>query len=447
MKRILLLLLVSLMLLLVLISCNEADKKDTSTDTDSQIIDTGTDNQQKKIEKITDFPNLTGLEQNAEKIEITYLAGGEYRQLTVTEEQSLSIIMKSIFESEIKNVGELIPPGADSFRLDIVSGGSEYVVSECMLYNGSYYEIFGNIDKALENALFPPNEYIVNGCQNSLNTTKIDTHKYYEPIKLGNYIGESVPSEENNGHDFREGLYYEAVWDYEKALTLFSDTSALSEKLFEDYYIFVIGMHIATGLPYDVYGFYDLYFDGDLGVAKISFDGKDGFGVTEACSVHNFYLKIPKSDHRYTWLDRSTGKLDWKFNTEEYFDYYATYKANTDYAINEGTAWLLTSKEEINEFGNYYGIPSLSNFKNESSYLLLVYMRVPCFNCLAGFKDLHIDTDSAYITVEKNEAECINASEYYFVGIKISKTAAPNKISPSPEVAVLIELNKIEYIK
>ena len=53
-----------------------------------------------------------------------------------------------------------------------------------MLYNCSYYEIFGNIDKALENDLFPPNEYIVNGCQNSLNTTKIDMHKYYEPIKL-----------------------------------------------------------------------------------------------------------------------------------------------------------------------------------------------------------------------------------------------------------------------
>ena len=438
----------SLILLAMLASCNiNPPDTDTEEGTDSQIIDTSTDNQQKNIETITDFPALAGMQENAEKIKITYYVKGEYKELTVTNEQDISSIMKSLLECEIKEVGKEIPPGSGYFRLDITSGGKEFIISQCMLYGESYYELLGDIGEVLDNLVFPPNEYVVNGWPNSMNTTRIDKRAYYEPIKLGSYIGESVPSDENNGHGFNNGLYYEVVGDYEKAITLFSDTSAINEQLFEDYYIFVIGMHIETGLPYDVFGFYDLYFDYDLGIAKIQFDGRSGFDVTEACSVHNYYLKIPKGDYyRYVWQERSTGKLDWNFNEDEYHDYWSSYEITAEHTLENGTSFILTTAEEIKELGDYYGIKTLSHW-NKDNYLLLVYMNYPCYSCFVGFKDFHTDGENVYVTIEKNGCEYSHSEKYALIGIEIPKGKVPIEIQPCSRVIVLIEQNEKQYIK
>jgi len=451
MKRILSLILVSIMLLLVLISCGNEVDTDTETDTDSQIIDTSTDNQQKNIETITDFPALAVMQENAEKIKITYYVKGEYKKLTVTNEQDISSIMKSLLECEIKEVGKEIPPGSGYFRLDITSSGKEFIVSQCMLYSGSYYEIRGDIDEVLENLVFPPNEYIANGCQNSLNTTRIDMHKYYEPISLGGYIGTSVPSEENNGHDFEEGLYYEVIGDYEKALTLFTDTSALDEKLFEDYFIFAMGIHIATGLPYDIYGFYNLYFDGYLDVAKISLDGKDGFNVTEACSVHSFYIKVPKTDsYRYTWLEKNTGKIDWDFNTDEYYDMWSRFEVTEPIPVSEGTSWVLSSREQVAEFAEYYGI-KLSLWDqlviDNDSYIVVVCMKNWCYGCFVGFKDFHSDGENVYLTYEKNSCSANHEdNELSLMYFTVSKSNIATAISQNPTVNVLVEENAKKHI-
>ncbi len=446
MKRILSLILVSIMLLTMLISCKDEKDTDTNTDTDSQITDTGTDSKQKKIEKITDFPELENMQRTANKIELNYTLDESFYERTIEDEAEIEALMSLIFESTFENAEEI----SGSYRLTITQEDKEFIVCECMEYNGIYYQMKGSINDEIEFYAIPVKEYL-KGTPNKLDATYKDIKEYYEPISLGGYIGTSVPSEENNGHDFEEGLYYEVIGDYEKALTLFTDTSALDEKLFEDYFIFAMGIHIATGLPYDIYGFYNLYFDDYLDVAKISLDGKDGFDVTEACSVHNFYIKVPKTDsYRYTWLEKNTGKIDWDFNTDEYYDMWSRFETNTPITVSEGTSWVLSSREQVVEFAEYYGI-KLSMWDqiviNDSSYIVVVCMKNWCYGCFVGFKNFHSDGENAYITYEKNGCSANHEdNELSLMYFTVSKSNIATVISQNPTVKVLVEENVKKYI-
>ncbi len=454
MKKFISIILMLFALLFVLASCNDTND---ITDTNSQIIDTDSDslssdidNKQAEIEKITDLPSLKEMTENADSIDISYKANGKFTQMTITEPEYIDIIMKAVLESDLKKVGATIPTGGDSYRLDIRDRESVFVVTECILHNGEYYKLRGNIVEALNYAMNPPNKYLVNGCENSIKPTSIDICSYYKSLRLGNYIGDSVPSKRNNGHDFELGIYYELVFDYERAKTVFSDLSELNERFFKNYYILVMGAHIPTGMHYDIKGFYDFYFDNDLNVAKISFDGQIGFDVTEACSIHTYFLKIPKNSYtQQNWSDKATGKIDWDFNTVgKYIDDYQIYNSDKSLDLKAGTSWLLTSMEEINEFGDYYSISPLSNWKRDDSYMLIMYLRDPCSTCFVGFKELHTDGKNVYITAEESDYNHNHDGDICrFIAIEIKKDDSLYPISKNPDVTVLFELNVREFIE
>ena len=454
MKKFISIILMLFALLFVLASCNDTND---ITDTNSQITDTGsdnlssdTDNTQPEIEKITDLPSLEKMTEYADSIDISYKANGKFTQMTITEPEYIAIIMKSVLESDLKNVGDTIPTGGDSYRLDIRDRESVFVVTECILHNGEYYKLRGNIVEALNYAMNPPNKYIANGCENSKKPTSIDITPYYKSLRLGNYIGDSVPSKRNNGHDFELGIYYELVFDYETATKVFSDLSELNERFFNNYYILVMGAHIATGMPYEIDGFYDFTYDYELEAAKISFEGKTGFDVTEACSIHTYFLKIPKHNtYVDEWTDKTTGKISWSFNPiGEYIEDYQIYNSDKKLDIKAGTSWLLTSVDEINEFGNYYSISPLINWKRDDSYMLIMYLRDPCSVCFVGFKELHTDGESVYITVEESDYNHNHDGDVCrFMVIEIDKRDALYPISKNPDVTILFELNVREFIE
>ena len=454
MKKNIFIILMLFILLFVLASCNDTSG---STDTNSQIIDTSsdilssdTDKTEVKIEKITDFPEFSSMRKDADQIIITYTPNGMFTEMVITDKESINNIMEKVHESTFKNVGDKIPTGGDTFRLDIKDGENNFVVCECILYNGSYYEFRGtDIELALENAMYPPNKYIENGCENPVSPTKVDINEYYRQLRLGNYIGDNVPSTSNNGHDFEIGLYYDIILNHQEAALSFSDTREINSRFFENYYILVISAHLSNGFPYDVYGFYDMYYDYDSQVIRISFEGKDGFDVSEACSVTNYFLKIPKNDNTDEfWKGKQSGKLEWSFHTRDYIDTYNSYASNKKVDVKGLTAWSLTSKEEINEFGSYYGISPLENWKREDTYLIVIYMKDPCSACFVGFKDLHTNGESVYITAERSDYNHNHSGDKnYFVAIEIKKSATLYEISPNATVTLLTELNQIEYIE
>lgn len=449
MKKHISIILILFALLFIFTSCGNSTP-DTDTEADSQIIDTDTDINETKIEKITDFPDLAELNLTADKINVTINANSKYEQYLITDKASVLEIMECIYNVTFVNVGKEIPLGAQTYRLDIYDGEKSFVVTESMLFDGDYYEIRGDVELTLNRILNPFNEYMENGNQNSVNPTLIDVKKYYEKLQFGDYIGENIPSYGNEGHDFEFGYYYEIIGDYDVALNSFSNTKDLKESFFDDYYIFVIGMHIESGLPYDIYGFYDLYFDWESKVAKISFDGLDGLDVTQACAVYNFYLKVPKNKYSVGyWHNKKTGKLDWEFNKEDdYLDRYSSYKSEKLLNIKENTSWFLGSTEEINKFGRYYGIKELTSWKREDSYLLVIYMKTPCSNCFRGFKDLHTDGKTIYITAEETDYNHSHINnERAFVVIEVFKNETLYPLKSMTRLVVLYELNKREFIK
>lgn len=441
-------------LLFVLASCNDTNG---STDTNSQIIDTSsdilssdTDNTEVKIEKITDFPEFANMRKDADQIIITYTPNGMFTEMVITDKESINNIMEKVHESTFKNVGDKIPTGGDTFRLDIKDGENNFVVCECILYNGSYYEFRGtDIEEALENAMYPPNKYIENGCENPVSPTKVDINEYYRQLRLGNYIGDNIPSGSNNGYNFEIGLYYDVILNHSEASLSFSNTTELNSRFFENYYILAIGIYISTGMPYDIYGFYDMYYDFNSQVVRISLEGRDGFEKTDAYSIHNYFLKIPKGNITDEfWKDKQSGKLEWSFHTGDYIDTYNSYSSDKKVDVKELTAWSLTSKEEINEFGSYYGISPLENWKREDTYLIVIYMKDPCSACFVGFKDLHTNGESVYITAERSDYNHNHSGDKnYFVAIEIKKSATLYEISPNATVTLLTELNQIEYIE
>ena len=437
-----------LVLLIFVVSCNNETDTDTESNvSDSEITDTEIDIED-KIERITEFPHLKTMGKYADEIGISYNANGKFLQFTITDEDSIRNIMSTLFKCTFKNVGTTIPSGGETFRLDIKDGEEIYVVSECMLYNGYYYEFRDNIEEVLELAMFPPNDYLINGCQNSVNPTRVDKKQYYKQLRLGAYLGKNVPTEMNDGLNFDLGIYYDVILNYEDAQKTFTDLSDLEEGFFDVYYIFVIGAYMTTSLPYDIHGFYNMYYDSEYDMAKISFDGKSGLDVTTALSMETFYLKIPKTNtiEEY-WDGKTNGKLDWDLNTEDYIDEYHTYSFNKKVNVKEGTAWLLTNKEEINEFGDYYGITPFSNWQRDTLYFLVIYMKKPCQTCFNGFKDLHTDGKNIYLTAEETEYKHNHAyDDYCFVTIEIPKKDSLYTPSSKAQVTVLFEENKIEYI-
>ena len=439
------------MLLSLFASCNN---ETVTTDTESEIVDTTTDNftpdtEETKVTKITDFPLLSNLQKRAERIDITYKANGKYTQCTVTDMESIDIIMEVLFNSTFKEVGKTIPSGGDSFRLDIKDCGVDYVVCESMLYEDVYYEFRGEVETVLKNIIFPPNEYLINGCENNVNPTNIKYKSYYESLALGGYLGKNVPSKNNGNRDFELGIYYEVILDCDSAKAVFSNSRDLDQDFFDVYYVLVIGAYLPTGFPYDIYGFYDMYYDETYDMVRISFDGRDGFDVTVALSTNNFYLKIPKTNESDEyWQNKNTGKLVWNFNSDNYFDaWYSEYKSDKTLDIKEGTSWGLTTMEEINEFGNHYGITPLANWKRNDAYLFVIYMKIPCDVCFAGFKDFHTDGQNVYVTVKNIE---YNHNHKYdqtcFVTIEIPKNDTLYSICSEPNFKVLFELNKRQLI-
>ncbi len=449
MKRYVFIILILFILLFMLASCGNVSV-DTDTETDSQIIDTDTDIEEAKIEKITDFPDLAELNLTADRIDITINANGAYQQYSITDKANILDIMECIYDVTFVNVGKEIPLGAQSYRFDIYDGDNSFVVTECMLYNGDYYEIRGNVEQTLKRILNPFDEYLQTGVQNNVNPTFIDVKKYYEKLSVGDYIGENIPSYANDSSSFEYGYYYEIISDYETAQKCLSNISAIKKSYFNDYYIFVIGIRLSSSLPYDLYGFYYLDYDWDNNVAKISFDGKADLNVSTAESVYNFYFKVPKDKYldKY-WLGRETGKLDWDFNVEgEHIESYHTYKPEKSVTVKEGTSWFLGSQQEINKFGRYYGISQLSSWKREDSYLLVIYMKKPCANCFLGFKDMHTDGKSVYITAEETDYNHSHINnDRVFVVIEVFKSETLYPLKSMTNLVVLYELNKREYIQ
>lgn len=451
MKKYLLTVFLILLLLFLFASCNN-ESVDTDTDSENldSTIDTETnDAEETKVTKITDFPLLSTMQMRADRIDITYKANGKYTQCTVTDMESIDTIMAVLFESDFKKIGTTIPSGGDSFRLDIKDCGVDYVVCESMLYEGEYYEFRGQVESVLKEIVYPPNEYLINGCENSKNPTNIETKSYYETMLLGNYLGKNVPSKNSGGHNFDYGVYYDVVLDYESAKKLFSTPRDIDEGFFDVYYIFVIGAHIPTDLPYDIYGFYDLSYDENYGMSRINFDGREIEPSAEECTVHNYYLKIPKlSVSDELWKDKTTGKLEWTIKTDNYLDaWYTTYKSDKTLDIKEGTAWGLTTMEEINEFGDFYGITPLSNWKRNDAYLFVIYIKTPCDVCFVGLKDFNTDGQNVYVTIETTE---YNHNHKYdpscFLTIEIPKKEALYPIVSKVNVEVLFELNKRQFI-
>jgi hypothetical protein len=454
MKKNIFIILMLFVLLFVLASCNDTNG---STDTNSQIIDTSsdilssdTDNTEVKIEKITDFPEFASMRKDADQIIITYTPNGMFAEMVITDKESINNIMEKVHKSTFKNVGDKIPTGGDTFRLDIKDGENSFVVCECILYNGSYYEFRGtDIEEALENAMYPPNKYVENGCENPVSPTRVDVNEYYRQLRLGNYIGENVPSGSNNGYNFEIGLYYDVILNHSEASLSFSNTTELNSRFFENYYILAIGIYISTGMPYDIYGFYDMYYDFNSQVVRISLEGRDGFEKTDAYSIHNYFLKIPKDDNTDEfWKDKQSGKLEWSFHEGDYIDTYNSYASNKKVDVKQLTAWSLTSKEEINEFGSYYSISPLENWKREDTYLIVIYMKDPCTACFVGFKDLNISGERVYITAERSDYNHNHSGDKsYFVAIEIKKSATLYEILPNATVTLLTELNQIQYIE
>lgn len=449
MKRILSLILVSIMLLTMLISCgNEADT-DTDTDTDSQIIDIDTQDQQREIEKITDFKELENMQMKSDKIELNYTLDNSFYNKTIEDVAEIEALMTLLFESTFEKTEN---EAASSYRLTITQGSEEFIVCEYMEHNGSYYQMSGRINDEIEFYAIPVKEYL-KGTPNKLDTTRKDVKAYYEPLKLGDYIGTAVPGEGNEWHSFPIGMYYEIATDYETIASLVSDVSTLNESFFEEYFVFIIGWHSPTGLPYDIFGFNELYYDSELGVASIDAEGTDGFNVTEAYEVYNYFLKIPKGDYyRYTFKNKDTGKVDFNFKKENYYQNMGEFEATQPLSVSEGTAWVFSSREQVAEFAEYYGIKLAwwdQMIIEDNSYTVVICMKKGrYYGCSVGFKDFHSDGENVYLTHEINECSISHEDdELTLMYFTISKGIVDTAISENPKVNILIEENIKEYIK
>ena len=200
MKRILSLILVSLMLLLVLISCNEADKKDTSTDTDSQAIDTetsdtGTDT---STDTNTDTNTDTSTDTNPDsKDEV------KTNNVTVTETDTYGDYYTRV------NYYEVSEPN---------------VLPDRLAYNKAYFKMFNSLDDLRESAdtnvtesTFKDNYVVLIESVFTIGGDEYESLIGYYDFKYvdGKYsISKDYSYSTGNRHELRENAKYDYSLDY-----------------------------------------------------------------------------------------------------------------------------------------------------------------------------------------------------------------------------------------
>ena len=456
------------MLLAVLISCNEVNKDtNANIDTDSQIIDTGSDkstdtstdtditgDNQGEIKKITDFPQLADMQTEANKIEIYYKPAKQAYKQIIEDEGQIKEIMSLLFEGEFEDVGQYPPPGGYT-RLTVTQGDKEFVITDCMEYENSIYQMRnGRLDNKIREIVFTYADLFENVTTvNSFEKTHQKSNYYYEPLILGTYLGDNVPRSNSTGFykDFDFGWYYQVIKSYEELTTLVENPENVDEDVFSDCCILLISYYETTTSRYLIEGFKNLTYNKEEKKLSITADGFTNGNVGEAESVYNIYLAIPKTDSVYNQLiELDYGILD--FNINEYSGYESyTYKADSE-ALTAGTVCVFDNLSGLEKYLNELDIEMKAPFKYyteyETDYFFVVAYTNKCSFCskYIGYKNLFTDGQSLYITLQKRDKHsgscfgenmalniiCVNKYEN-------GQESIYKELSQSPDIVVLVE--------
>lgn len=275
--------------------------------------------------------------------------------------------------------------------------------------------------------------------QPTINNFEIDSEKttyYYEPLVLGAYTGDKVPSSDGNiryaGPDFDFGWYYYVIKSYDELQGIVKSPENVDPSIFDTCYILLASYYDRTTSKYQVMGFRDLTFNDESKELEITADGVYSEIVGEAEWVYNLYFAIPSSSAIYKRLtDFTYGELSFKFNKTAQKASGYVYGSSGLYGVENGSTWLFN---DINELENKLMEldPSLKspdfvtdenkkedeelllpgeNEQTKKSYVLLLTYRdrCNCINELLGYDSLRIENGIAYITLktlDSHNEEC-----------------------------------------
>ncbi len=233
-----------------------------------------------------------------------------------------------------------------------------------------------------------------------------ETVKYYKKMSGIEYIGDDMPTRDNNGATgLPFGSYYKLILTYDDFLESFSDTDKIDANFFDKNFLYVI-CHYSTGTlrssdEYEI-GYRNFYIDNKT--AYLTLDKTFAFGNTSAggnpiINVQYTYVTIPKE--MLSDADVSSVQSYKIIHNKVQYYHSIYFLIELDEGYQNGDAWVLNNEKSYEDFQkNVCFLWSGLNF--EENVYIAIYREGSNLSNEIGYFDLTNEGEDVKLTTWRN---------------------------------------------